>query len=457
MRSSYSTFKYPFPASHTINKERMKNLVEKYWKLNRTAVNPDTDKLVSYLCKHLNAKVIEVRSGKECFTWRIPKHWNVRKGQLRKKDGTVIADFADNPLYLWSHSISFQGEVSKDELIKHIYTDPNRPDEIPYHYFNAYRYDAEEWGFSLPYRMVQQLLLNEEVDEVYSVDIDTDLDNEGTLKVVDAFLKGKYEDTFFIMAHTCHPAQVSDGIANIAIAVELYHHLNSYQERKFSYRFLFAPEYFGAIAYLTHAPKKDIKNLRFGIYLDMLSNHEPLGFQYSMQGNSLIDKIVRNVIKSHTEIYIERPFRELWGNDEIFYNDFLIPVVGIARGMYREYHYSSDNLDNMDVYHMVESVWILMRIVEVLETDFIPIRNYSAPLYLSRYNLNADSEVMKNLYKIQAMINGENSCMDIADELNIDYFCLRDFLNKLIEMDLVRKHPRTLRKSDQGTLYKNER
>jgi aminopeptidase-like protein len=249
--SSRSTFKYPFPVSLLAKRERMHSLVEKYWKLNRTAVNPDTDKLVDYLRKEMEANVLEVKSGDECLTWRIPKHWVVRKGQLRKKDGTIIADFEWNPLYLWTHSISFVGEISHKELIaNHVYTDPDRPEEIPYHYRNGYRYDAKEWGFSLPYKVVEQMN-----DSIYEVEIDTVLDNEGTLKVVDAFLPGEKKETIFFMAHTCHPALVSDGIACIAVAVELFHYLKTLEKRRYSYRFLFGPEYFAAAAYLANAKK----------------------------------------------------------------------------------------------------------------------------------------------------------------------------------------------------------
>lgn len=428
--------------------------MEQFWKLNRSAVNPDTDRLVAHLCMELTARTVEAKSGTECLTWLVPKHWWVRKGQLRVKDGPVIADFADNPLYLWTHSISFAGEIEREELLKHhVSTDPNRPFEILYHYRNGYRYEAEEWGFSLPYRVVERL-----TDPVYEVEIDADLDEEGTLKVVDGFLPGEYEDTIFIMAHTCHPALVSDGIANIAVAVELYHYLASLRGRKFSYRFLFGPEYFAAAVYLARVEPGTLRCLRFGIYLDMLSNHEPIGFQYSMQGNSRIDKVIKNIIASHASIFLERSYRSLWGNDETFYNGpgFYIPTVGLGRGMHREYHYDTDNLETMDLYHMVESAWILRRIAEVFETDFVPIRRYDGPLYLSRFELyvdpTEDRKGARNLEQMQALMDGERSCMDIADALNVDFFSVRELCDRMAEKGLIEKSPRLPRESDQGTL-----
>ena len=451
---AHSTFKYPFPVSSGIDRGRMLSLVEKHWRLNRTAVNPDTDRLVEYLRKQLNADVVEADSGEECLTWRIPQRWQVRTGKLKKRDGTVVADYGDNPLTLWTHSSSFRGEISLDELLKnHVSTDPKRPFEIPYHFRNGYSHGASGWGFSLPYRVVEKL------DEpAYEVEIDVDLDYEGTIKVVDSFLPGQLDDTIFIMAHTCHPAQVSDGIACIAIAAELSHYLSTLPQRRYSYRFLFGPEYFAAAAYLSHAGAEDVNNLRFGIFLDMLSNHEVIGFQHSLQGNSLMDKVCRNVLKSHTQTFLERPYRELWGNDETFYNGpgFLKPTIGIGRGMHREYHYDSDNLENINMYHMVESVWYLMRITEVFETDYIPLRRFEGPIYLSKYGLyidpNLEPQEADRIERMQSAIDGERSCFDIADDFGVDFFFVRDFFDKLAENDLIAKTSRPPRESDKGTL-----
>jgi aminopeptidase-like protein len=452
--SSRSTFKYPFPPDNAIDRARMRALVEKHWRLNRTAVNADTDRLTTYLRDELGADVLEAGAGEECLTWKIPQHWEVRRGQLRRLDGTVIADYQDNPLHLWTHSIGFQGEIGRDELLSgHVYSDPRRPDEIPYHYRNGYRADAREWGFSLRHRAVDGM-----TDARYRVDIDADLDTRGTLKVVDAFLPGEHADTIFVMAHTCHPALVSDGIACIAVAAELFHHLKRLRNRRYSYRFLFGPEYFAAAAYLARADKARIAALRFGIYLDMLSTHEPLGYQCSMQGSSRIDDVVGNVVRSHVGACIERPYRGLWGNDETFYNGpgFLIPTVGVGRGMHREYHYDTDDLDNMSLYHMVESVWVLMRVVEVFESDYVPERAYSGPLYLSRYGLyvdpTIDREATRTVERMQALLDGERSCMDIAAKLGVDFYFVRGMLDNMAAKGLVRKRPRAPRAGDQGEL-----
>jgi aminopeptidase-like protein len=256
--------------------------------------------------------------------------------------------------------------------------------------------------------------------------------------VVDTLLKGELKDEIFIMAHTCHPGMVSDGIACIAVGNEIYHQLKN-KKLKYSYRFIYGPEYWGGATWL-EKNAQDTKHMKYGVFLDMLSTFEPIGFQESAFGDSRIDKIILNVLKSHTNTFLHRTFRKLWGNDETFYNGpgFNIPTIGIGRGMHREYHYNTDNLENMSLYKMEESCWILQRMIEVFETDFVPVLQYRGPLYLSRYGLFVDPYTNREGYdameKIQILADGKNSCFDIADKLNIDFFFVREFFEKLLNL-----------------------
>lgn len=448
-----SSFKYPVPALHPFDMGRVRHMIEQHWKLNRTAVNQDTDRLAAFLSTSLQADVLEARPGESCLTWQVPLHWRVRKGQLRSRSGDVIADYADNPLHLWTHSVSYSGTVDRDTLLsQHISSDPRRPDEFPYHYRNGYRYGAREWGFSIPFRRVEQM-----TDDAYEVEIEADLDENGTAKVVDASLEGQLSDTVFFLAHTCHPAQVADGLGCIAIASELHRWLGRRGQRRYSYRFIFGPEYFGGAVYLDRAPAERVSALRFGAYLDMLTTHQPLGFQGSRQGDSLLDRVARNVLKSHLPTSFERPFRKLWGNDEVLYDGpgFAIPTIGIGRAMHREYHYNSDDLDHYCDYTALESLWILSRIVEVLETDYVPLRGYRGPVYRSRYNLNAElartSEQSDAVDQVQMLMDGERSWFDIADALNLDAFAVREFCDELVEVGLAERCARKPRVADLGS------
>jgi aminopeptidase-like protein len=186
-----------------------------------------------------------------------------------------------------------------------------------------------------------------------------------------------------------------------------------------------------------------IKN---GIYLDFLGNHDPLGFQHSFQTDSLMDKITGNVLRSHIPSSVEADYRNLAGNDEMFYNGpgFEIPTIGISRMTPREYHYDTDNMDNLNIYHLRESFWALRRIIEVFETDFVPVRKYQGPLYLSRYDMYinpvTDQSGNHKLEALQIYMDGRNSCFDIADKLGLDYFATKALLDELAKNDLIEKN-----------------
>lgn len=443
-----SNFKYPFPPSlHRFEKSLLET-VEANWKLNRTAVNEDTDKLAAYLKKKIGpgAKIHQLQAGKDCLTWKVPMHWRVRKAYIANESGEKIVDFKDNALHLWSHSIAVDQVVSREELEKHILTNPRRPDEFEYHFRNGYRSAARDWGFSIPYRIVKTM-----TDPRYRVCIDTDLDTQGSIKIVDAVLPGRSKDTIFFMAHTCHPWTVNDGLSCIATLVELYEMLQEKKDRKYTYRFIFGPEYFAAAAFLNLTPRSEIKRLRYGCFLDMVGSHEPIGMQVSFQGNSAIDRAMKNVLRTHAGTHLIKPYRKLWPNDETFYNGpgFGVPTIGFGRGMYREYHFNTDNLENLDLYHCTESLWILSRAVEIFETDFVPERNYDGPLYLSPHGLYIDPYLDPRGYDaiehMQYLMDGKRSCFEIAEQLDLDYFFVYDFTQQLVEKGLAKRKPAVIR------------
>lgn len=431
------------PKSEAVN--NMYNLISRYFALNRTPVSEATNKLTEHICDLLNCRYIDVPSGKECLTWIIPKHWNVHEGYLARMDGTKIIDFKKNPLHLWTHSVSFKGEVSREKLEEHLFYNKERPDWIPYHYRNGYRYDVQEWGFCLSYNQYRQL-----TDSKYIVCIDADLDNNGSMKIVDYWLKGSHVDTIFFAAHTCHPAIATDGLSCVAVATELFRELKTKESLRYSYRLILGPEYFAGAAFLSTVSETEIKVLRGGIYLDMLGNSQPFGYQLSFQGNSYLDKIVQNVFKYHVKSYISRPYRKLWGNDEMFYNGpgYLIPTLGIGGAPYDEYHFDQDNLEFLDCHQLEQARQLLLKIIDVVEMDYVPVLQYRGPLYQSRFGVyvdpKLDSKGYESIEAIQILIDGKRSCFDISHELDIDFFFVRAFCDQLSEKELLQKSYKNL-------------
>lgn len=422
--------------SSSDTQERMKTFIEKYYMLNRITVGDDTSRFVHELAAEIGTEVLSISSGEECLTWVIPPKWTVREAYVQTLSGERVADFSWHPLYLKSYSAPFSGEISAEELVAHISSDKKRPDCLIYDYRAQYQYeDRTAWGFSMSYNQVQNL--NE---ARYYVNIDTEF-GSGKMKIIDWTLPGGLPDTIFFAAHTCHPGQVNDGIACIAVAIELFRWLKEMSSRRYTYRMILGPEYFAAAGLLQYG--RGIDKLKYGFFLDMLGNGKPLGFSRSYGGDSRVDLITHDVMEHYLEGHIEMPYRSLWGNDEMFYDgpDFRIPTIGIGRDKFKYYHTDKDNVENCNFTQLEESLTMLQKIVHVFESDCVPKRQYRGPLYLNRFKLYIDPQKdpkgYQSLQDIQILMDGRRSCSEIAQLLEIDYRFVRAFAHELQQRGLA--------------------
>ena len=418
------------------SRERMEAFIRKYWKYHRVPVGRDTTAFVEDMVADLGARHISVLTGEACLTWVVPPSWNVNEAFLETLSGERIADFEWNPMYVKSYSKSFSGEVDRALLVEHTQTDKERSDCITYDYRQQYAFgERDDWGFSLPYDVVTSLK-----DDAYRVHIDAEF-GAGTLDVCDQELTGDNPDTIFFAAHTCHPAQVNDGLACIAIIIELMRRLAESPTRRYTYRGLYGPEYYGAAAVLDRG--ESVEELKYGFFLDMLGNGQRMGFSRSYIGNSYVDKALRNVLKYNIEDYFEVEYRRLWGNDELFYDgpDFRIPTIGLGRGRFRHYHTDKDNPELCNYAQLDESVDVLEKVCDVFERDKVIKRLYRGPLYLSRFDLYIDPKKdrpgYRSLQEIQILMDGQKSNLTIADELGISFDFVDHFTEALLEKGLA--------------------
>ena len=353
---------------------RMKIMIDEYCHTNRSPVSESNNALVAHICERLGGTPLSTPSSSECLTWIIPKAWKVRNARLLGKDGAIIADFKQNPLHVWAHSIPYIGQITRDELEKHLYYSKEHPDLVPYHYRNQYRYDERDWGFSITYN--KYLELN---DDLYYVEINSSLDDSLSMDIADIHIKGKNESCILFAAHTCHPGIATDGLTNVAVLCEVAEKLNnSATGLKYSYRFIFGPEFYAAAAFLASAPDEEIRNIKGGAYFDMLGNGRPIGWQASFYPQSYMDRLTDNVMKNHVPGSFKRAYRKLWGNDETFYNgpSYNIPVVGIGGDGFEEYHFNRDNADFVNYEQLSFSIDIICKMIDIFESDAVPLLKY---------------------------------------------------------------------------------
>ena len=414
--------------------------IKNYYKLNRATVTDEISKFILKIKEILpQGNVLSAKSGKEYLTWVIPKSWDVRTGQLRDSSGKIIIDFKNNPLHLIQYSNPFGGKVSYDELKDHLHYSIDNPNDIPYHYRKQYNfYKDDSWGMCLPYNIFTKLNKNEK----YDVNIDVEFSDK-EMMVFDLLLEGRNKETIFFGAHSCHPAQVNDGIGNIALLIDLFLWIRSLGKTQYSYRMIIGPEYFTAPFILSAAD--EINNLRYGFYLDMMVHRGKLGYSSTYDGNTIVDFVVEQTMKKLSKPYQKYPYRGLWGNDELFYDgpDYKIPTIGLGRSDFKNYHLSSDDLSTLDAKSYEESLSLLKNIVLNFESDKIIKRNYKGPLYLSRYDYYIDPKLdidgYQNLQKIQISMDSKKSTLQIAKDLSVDLEFINKFADHLLKMNLGRE------------------
>lgn len=414
----------------------IKDIIKKHINTSRTPVSDESNALVKDVADILNAEIIPVKSGSEVLTWIIPEYHHVNKGILKRVNGEIIADFHKNPLYLWTHSINFQGKVTKQELLKHILTDEKRPSVIPYHYKQGFSIKAENWGFCLPYEVYSTLN-----DEEYIVDIEVDINNDKDMLtgVAQAGNKGK---TYIFAAHTCHPAQAVDGLTNVALLTSIFKKLQN-MELKNTYKFVFGPEYYAAAVFLERLSDDDLKNINGAFFLDLIGADTDFAFSTSFFGDSFIDKLVEHIFTHRIVKYEKRGYRDLIGNDETFYNGpfYRIPTITLAQILPKYYHSSDDKYSKICFEKIDDYEKIIFDIIDVLETNYTPVLKYKGPLCLSRYGLFIDTRDNRDGYRqieaAQILTDGSNSCFDIALKTGASYDFIKTFFDKLLNIDLI--------------------
>lgn len=416
----------------------MKKLIKKHLYTSRTPVSDDNNAFVRDVANELNADIIKSKCDSEVLTWIVPLYWKVKKGQLRELSGKVIADFREHPLHLWTNSISFNGKVSKVELDKHILTDKNRPDYIPYHYKFGFSAKPMDWGFCISYNDYIKMQDNE-----YVVDIDTELHNDGYMltgvKTINGYGNGQ---TYIFAAHTCHQGIAVDGLTDVVLLAEVFKELEK-KNVKNTYKFIFGSEYYAAAVFLDSINDEQLKNIKGAFFCDLIGADTKPAYSSSFQGNSFVDKVTNNVFKFKVKDYCIYEYRHLIGNDEMFYNGptYNIPTVTLGQEVPSYYHSSGDNYEKINFEMIDKYKKIILDIIDILETDYIPVLKYKGPLYLSRYDLYIDCSENPDGYKhieaAQIFANGQTSCFEIAEKIGVDYKFIKDFFNKLIENKLA--------------------
>jgi aminopeptidase-like protein len=379
----------------------------------------------------------EVPTGTQVFDWTVPKEWNIRDAYIKDAAGKRVVDFRCHNLHVLNYSVPVYRTMPLAELRAHLFTLPETPDWVPY----RTSYYRETWGFCLSQRQLDRM-----VDGEYEVRIDSTLE-AGNLTYGEYKVAGTTDEEVLFSCHACHPSLCNDNLSGMATAARLARLLEGLSLR-YSYRFLWIPGTIGSITWLA-GNETILSRIKHGLVVSCVGDPGAFHYKRSRRGNAAIDTAVEHVLlhsghQFHTLDFIP------YGYDERQYCSpgINLPVGCFMRtpnGRYPQYHTSADDLTLVTPSSLGESLWQLLRVIQVLEEDdrFLNLNPKCEP-QLGRRGLyrqmggNKDAAVseMAMLWVLN-LSDGQHSLLDIAVRSGIAFDQISRAASSLREAGLL--------------------
>ena len=428
----------------------MKNKIEKYfdrlWPITRSLTGNGNRETLKILSEIIDLDIQEIPSGTQCFDWNVPAEWNIKEAWIKDSKGKIIINFSINNLHILGYSEPFQGKLSYPELKSHLYSLPEQPELIPY----LTSYYKRRWGFCLSHNQLLEL----DKDEEYDVFIDSSLNNNGSMTIGEAVIKGQSEKEILFSTYICHPSLASNELSGPLISAFIYSNLKEQKKLKYTYRFIFVPETIGSIYSLSVKGEHWKNNLQAGFVITCIGDDGKFTYKKSRRGNSLPDRVVEMIL-SQTENDFNIVDFFPGGSDERQYCSpgFNLPVGSLMRtmyGKYPEYHTSADNKDFISFEAMEKSVLKYLEIIEVLERNekYMNTMPHCEPqlgkrgLYPTLGSQKGTEDFVKAMMWILNLTDGTNDLISISEKSKIPVQQLIPVIDKLIENGIIENEKR---------------
>lgn len=420
--------------------EEMHRFIAEAYPICRSITGDGVRRTLAMIRERIPLEVHEVPSGTPVFDWTVPKEWNIRDAWTKDSDGNKVIDFQACNLHVLNYSVPVHARLPLEELKKHLFTLPDKPDLIPY----RTSYYKEAWGFCLSHNQLQTLPEGE-----YEVLIDSSL-AEGSLTYGEFFLPGESEREVLLSTHVCHPSLCNDNLSGIAVMTWLARELQDRPKRRYSYRFLFIPGTIGSITWLARNEERTGR-IAHGLVTANLGDPGKFHYKRSRQGNAGIDRAVTAVLQASGEEFGVEEFVP-FGYDERQYCSpgFNLPVGSLTRtpwGRYPQYHTSADNLDFVRPKALEGSLRTYLAVVDVLEGNrrYLNLNPKCEPqlgrrgLYRTIGGDDAGRTRELALLWVLNLSDGQNDLLDISERSGMSFEAIRGAADALLGVGLLRE------------------
>jgi len=386
-------------------------------------------------------RTYEVPTGTECLDWVIPDEWAISEAYIVTPSGKRIADFHENNLHLVGYSVPIDRLISRSELEDHLHSIPSQPDAIPY----ITSYYERRWGFCLTQRDRDAL-----VDGDYQVVIKSKLE-PGFLSYADLVIKGESEEEILFTTYVCHPSLANNEISGPVVATYLAKWLLSLESRRFTYRFVFAPETIGSIFYI-HKHLPDFKShLKAGFVITCIGDNRSYSYLSSRLGGTLADRVAEHILD-----YVDGPVHKYSylarGSDERQYcaPGVDLPVCSLMRTKYweyPEYHTSLDDLTVITPDGLLGGLNLLVSAVKAIESNtsyqsvFLCEPQLGNRGLLPTLSSKANAGTSDDILNILSYSDSNHDLLTIAEMIRKPVWDLREIADRLVDEDLLREVP----------------
>jgi aminopeptidase-like protein len=318
---------------------------------------------------------------------------------------------------LLNYSVPKKIKLKKKELIKHIYFLKEYPNAIPY----ITSYYKKRWGFCISYSLYKKILKNYSKNDLFYVNIDSELNNKGYLNYAETLIQGRSKKEIFLSTYVCHPSMANNELSGPLVATALYNYFCK-KINNYSIRFVFVPETIGSIAYISKNYNIMKKNIVAGFNLTCLGDEKKYSFlpsKYDSESNRAAKKAFKELnIKYKFYSFLTR------GSDERQYNSpgIDLPIASIMRskyGTYKEYHTSKDDFNFVTIKGLNGGFSVLKKALQILLKKKLNIREKRKQLiFAPKSKVLCEPQMSKrNLYPTLGTKNMKKSVKDIMNFL----------------------------------------
>ena len=334
----------------------MNELLERLFPICRSLTGDGVRQSLDIVGEQIALERTEVPTGTRVYDWTVPREWNISAAWLDGPEGRVC-DFADSNLHVLGYSMPVNERLSLDELRPHLFSDPARPELIPY----RTSYHNENWGFCIPHAQLERL-----PDGEYEAVIDSTLE-DGSLTYAEHVVAGESEDEVLLSTYVCHPSLANDNLSGIVLLTELAKRLAG-QKRRLTYRFLFSPATLGPLTWLSRNDER-LGRITHGLAACCVGDPGALTYKKSRRGNAEVDRIAGHVVRRRGGTV--RDWSPLGGDERQFGSPgFDLPVGVLTRTPQDEfpgYHSSADDLELVRPEHLQDSLEAYLEVLDLLD------------------------------------------------------------------------------------------